>query len=76
MCAAYRWVGEGICWEVALAAVELRPNDAPLVSVTYLEAAVGSPHAAATGAQLIKLHQQLKIWGVQGAPAQGFTTHS
>ena len=62
MCATYRRVGEGVCWEVTLAAVELWPQDAPLVSVTCLEAAVGPLHAAATGAQLIKVDQQLKVW--------------
>lgn len=58
----YRWVGEGICWEVTLAAVELWPQDASLVCVTCLEAAAGAPHTTATNAQLIKVHQQLKVW--------------
>jgi len=49
--------------------VELGPQHASLICLTCAVAAAGTPRAAAAGAELIKVHQQLKVWRIQRAPA-------
>ena len=69
---AYIWVIESISCIVALEAMKQGPKHSSVFCWTGLKAALGSRHLA-VAALLIEVHQQLKVWRIQGAPVYAAT---